>query len=97
MKNEKSEFELIAEEIGKLVTEKNKAYGNAFFECSEFLKLLYPNGINPENYGDMLFVCRVFDKLKRIATNKNAFSEDPYKDIIGYGLLATHNNKKRKE
>ena len=37
----------------------------------------------------MLCVVRIFDKLKRIATQKNAFSESPYQDIVGYGLLGT--------
>jgi hypothetical protein len=41
----------------------------------------------------MLCVVRIFDKLKRIATNKDAFGESPYGDIIGYGLLGLHKDK----
>lgn len=82
-----SKFEKIAAEVGKLVTEKNKAYGNSFSDCSKFLEILYPDGITPENYGDMLCVVRMFDKLKRIATKKDAFGESPYRDIAGYALL----------
>ena len=36
-------FEIIAEQVGKVVTEKNKAYGNSFEESQQFLKILYPN------------------------------------------------------
>lgn len=80
-------YKELAEKIGNLVEQKNAAYGNSFDQAGEFLKLLYPNGIPPESYGDMLCVVRIFDKLKRIATKKDAFGESPYGDIIGYGLL----------
>ena len=36
-----SKFEQIAEEIGELVTEKNKSYGNSFGDSELFLKILY--------------------------------------------------------
>ena len=77
----------LAEKIGKLVDEKNAAYGSSFDQAGDFLKLLYPNGIPVDSYTDMLCVVRIFDKLKRIATRKDAFGESPYGDIVGYGLL----------
>lgn len=80
-------YEELAKEIGKLVDEKNKNYGNSFNEVGEFMKLLYPNGISPDQYTDVLCVVRIFDKLKRIATNKNAYNENPFKDLMGYALL----------
>ena len=86
-------YKELAEQIGNLVEEKNAAYGNSFDQAGEFLRLLYPNGIPPEAYGDMLCVVRIFDKLNRIATNKDAFCESPYGDIIGYGLLGLHKDK----
>jgi hypothetical protein len=86
-------YKELAEQIGNLVEEKNAAYGNSFDQAGEFIRLLYPNGIPPEAYGDMLCVVRIFDKLKRIATNKDAFGESPYGDIIGYGLLGLHKDK----
>lgn len=88
MKDKKDLHKEIGEEVGSLVDEKNKAYGHSFAKCSDFLKTLYPHGIQPESYGDMLFTVRIFDKLMRIASNKNAFSEEPYKDIAGYAILA---------
>lgn len=85
-------YEKLGTEIGKLVDEKNKAYGNSFGETQKFLKLLYPNGIEIKDYSDMLCIVRIFDKLKRIATNKDALGEDPYRDLVGYGLLGIAKN-----
>ncbi|MED3574519.1 hypothetical protein [Cytobacillus praedii] len=82
-----TKYEEIANKIGQLVDEKNQAYGDAFNKSDEFLKLLYPNGVNPEQYSDMLAIVRIFDKLMRIATNKGAFEENPWRDIAGYGVL----------
>jgi len=76
-----------AAEIGALVTEKNAAYGDSFATCGQFLRLLYPTGIHPDQYTDALAMVRIFDKQKRIATRKDAFGESPYRDIAGYGLL----------
>lgn len=80
-------FEQLGQEIGRLVDEKNKAYGDSFAKSGEFLRLLYPNGIQPDQYGDALALVRIFDKMMRIATQKEAFGESPYRDIAGYGLL----------
>lgn len=74
--------------VAELVEVKNKAYGNSFSKCKEFLKLLYPDGVPTEKYSDMLTVVRVFDKLMRIATDKDALGESPWQDIMGYALLA---------
>jgi hypothetical protein len=77
----------IGTEIGNLVEEKNSAYGSAFEKAGQILAVLYPNGIKPEQYSDMLATVRILDKLFRIATNKKAFNEEPWKDIAGYGIL----------
>jgi len=82
-----SKFKELGNRVGELVDEKNAAYGNSFGEAGEFLKILYPDGINPDQYTDMLCVVRIFDKMKRIATKKDAFGESPYQDIVGYALL----------
>lgn len=81
-------FASLAASVAELVETKNKAYGSSFAKCNEFLKLLYPNGVPPEKYGDMLTIVRVFDKLMRIATDKDALGESPWQDITGYALLA---------
>ena len=83
----KRTFEQLGAEVGKLVDEKNMSYGSSFANCGYILQKLYPNGIQPEQYGDMLGVVRVIDKLFRIANRKAAFGENPWQDIAGYGLL----------
>ena len=84
---ETGKFERIATELGALVEEKNRCYGDSFAKCNQFLALLYPNGIRPDQYGDALAMVRIFDKQMRIATRKDAFGESPYRDIAGYGIL----------
>jgi len=83
----KTIYELAGEEIGKLVSEKNAAYGSSFAESHKILEVLYPNGIAPHQFTDALAIIRVIDKLFRIATNKDAFGESPWQDIAGYGIL----------
>lgn len=80
-------FKEIADELAQTLTLKNAAYGSAFDKSEDFLKLLYPNGIAPEQYADMLCIVRIFDKLMRIANKKDAFAESPYADLAGYALL----------
>ena len=81
-------YEALGESIGALVDQKNKQYGDAFNRSDSILKVLYPDGVRPEQYRDMLGVIRVVDKLFRIANGKQG-SEDPWQDIAGYGLLGT--------
>lgn len=78
----------LAEEVAQLVVEKQQAYGDSFGKSSEILQILYPNGVTVEQYGDMLTIVRILDKLFRVANKKDAFDESPYKDILGYSLLA---------
>ena len=83
-------FTELANGIGKLVEEKNKAYGSAFDRAGDFLRVLYPEGIKPDQYKDMLCIVRVFDKLMRIATSYEGTEEkkvQAYSDLSGYGLL----------
>lgn len=88
-----SQFDRIAKEIGALVTEKNAAYGNSFAKTDVFLNILFPDGIRPAQYGDALALVRIFDKMMRIATNKDALGESPYRDIAGYGILGAANDE----
>jgi hypothetical protein len=73
--------------IGRLVDEKQKAYGDAFGKSGQVMRILYPNGIRPDRYDDALAVVRIIDKLFRIATDRDALGESPFQDIAGYGLL----------
>lgn len=83
----KTKFEETAEKIGKLVAEKNVAYGSSFSQSHKILEVLYPQGIAPHQFTDALAIIRVVDKLFRIATNKDAFGESPWQDIAGYAIL----------
>jgi hypothetical protein len=87
------DYKNIGLSIGKLVQDKNKAYGDSFGRACEILKVLYPDGINPEQYRDALAITRVIDKLFRLANKKDAFGESPWKDICGYAMLGIANDE----
>lgn len=80
-------YENAGQAIGKEVDVKNTAYGDSVGRSGDILRILYPNGVQPEQYGDMQLVTRIIDKLFRIATDKHALGESPYRDISGYGIL----------
>ena len=93
-----SGFQEIGTAVGKLVQEKNEAYGDAFLRVGEVLRILYPEGIGLDQYDDMLAITRVLDKLFRIATDKDAFGETPWQDVCGYAILSiARDNAKRKD
>lgn len=88
-------YATLGAEIGELVEEKQLAYGDSFGRSGECLRQMFPNGITPDQYDDVLTIARILDKLFRIATNPDAFGESPYKDITGYGLLGYGKHKLR--
>lgn len=81
------DYESLACEVGKLVNKKQKAYGDSFGKSGEIIKILFPDGVKPEQYPALLCIVRIIDKLFRVASAKDAFGENPYQDIAGYGLL----------
>jgi hypothetical protein len=96
MNRQKSRFIEIGNEIGQTVETKNKAYGDASAKSGDFLRLLWPNGVPPEQYDDMLAMARMFDKQMRIATSKDALGENPYMDIGGYAILGVERGERKK-
>lgn len=82
----------IAAEVAALVEKKQKAYGDSFSKSGAILRVLYPNGLSPEDFDDALTIIRIIDKLFRIATDRDAFGEDPWRDVMGYALLAARRN-----
>lgn len=82
-----NDWQKAAIEVADLVATKQKAYGDSFGRSGEVLRQLYPNGITPDKYDDLLTIARILDKLFRIATDPDALKEDPDIDIIGYSLL----------
>ena len=89
MMNDINTYETIGRNIGRLVDKKNIAYGDSFHQSCKILEILYPDGVTLSQYKDMLGVVRVIDKLFRIANRKDAFSENPWNDIAGYGIVAS--------
>jgi hypothetical protein len=88
-------YEQAGQAIGKEVDIKNTAYGDSVGRSGDILRILYPNGVQPEQYGDMQLVTRIIDKLFRIATDKHALGESPYRDISGYGILGMVRDEER--
>jgi len=80
-------YALMGQQIGELVQEKQAAYGDSFGKSGQVLKILYPNGISLDQIDDALCVVRIVDKLFRIATDRDALGESPYRDISGYAIL----------
>jgi hypothetical protein len=82
------DYEKMGAEVGRLVKEKQIAYGDSFGRSWIVLKALYPKGIQPDQYKDLLAIVRCIDKLFRLSSgNKAAFNENPAKDLAGYALL----------
>ena len=61
------------------------------------MRQMYPEGIELHQYDDLLTIARILDKLFRIANDPDAFSENPYQDIVGYGLLGMHRHNSSKD
>jgi len=86
-------FSILGEEVGKLVYEKRLAYGDSFGRSGECLRQMFPEGIKPSQYDDLLTIARILDKLFRLANDPSAFDENPYRDIVGYALLGMNRHK----
>ena len=99
VRGEHKDFAGLGFGVGELVGRKQKAYGDSFGRSGECLRQMFPDGIKPEQYDDLLTIARIIDKLFRIANNSGAFEENPYQDIVGYGLLAMnrHNSSNDKD
>jgi len=91
MRPDSERFLNLGTDIGELVAEKNRQYGDAFAKVGEIMRILYPDGVSPEKLTDALCVVRVLDKLCRISERRASAGdpggEDPWRDIAGYGLL----------
>lgn len=94
-KIEHSVYHKKALEIADLVVKKQKAYGRSFDKAGRILGILYPNGARPDQMNDVAVMVRILDKFSRIATDPDAFGEDPREDVLGYALLWAENIKKK--
>lgn len=82
-------YKELTDNLIELLISKEKAYGQAYLNAPEILKILYPEGVQPNDYDKLLYITRILDKLNRIAQDDN--TEDPLQDIAGYSLLAMRN------
>lgn len=89
-------YEQMGAEIGRLVSDKQRAYGDSFGKSGTVMRILYPEGISLDQLDDALSVVRVIDKLFRIATDRDAFGESPWRDVVGYGLRAAARVERRR-
>lgn len=80
-----------AAQIGEVVESKQRQYGGSVSKSGQMLRLLYPDGLRPDQYDDALLVTRVLDKLSRVAQRgkdgQDLGGESPWQDVCGYGLL----------
>ena len=80
-------FSQLGDAVGDLVHDKQRAYGDSFGRSGECLRQMFPEGIDINQYDDLLTIARILDKLFRLANDPTAFDENPYRDIVGYALL----------
>jgi len=82
---------LIGVEGTKHVIIKNNKYGDAIRKVAAKMLADYPDGIRPDQYGDLLLWVRVQDKLTRVGSytpeRREADDESSWADIRGYGML----------
>lgn len=81
--------------LKETVIKKNLAYGNSYEVAPQIMKVLYPDGIKPEQMDNALLMVRVIDKIKRIVQNNDPFGENPWMDIAGYAVLAMTTQEKK--
>jgi len=90
-------YEKKGQELGRLVDEKQKAYGDSVTKTNKLLEVFmekYDNGDETYTIPKSLLkhiglMVRVIDKQNRIFSNPDGdlMDESPYKDIGGYSFL----------
>jgi hypothetical protein len=77
----------LGEEIGRMLANKNRKYGDSYARMAHVLPMFYPDGVPGDHLLDAVFILRIIDKLMRIASAQGDDEEDPVKDIAGYAIL----------
>jgi hypothetical protein len=89
-------FEEKGYKLGKLVDEKQAAYGDSISKASKLMKVYLEDYKTDDGYlipeellDHILLQVRIIDKQNRIFSNPKAdkMNESPYDDISGYGML----------
>ena len=90
----------MGQRVGTLVEEKQKQYGDSAGKSGGIVRILYPTGVFPYQYHDLLLTVRVLDKLSRIAQRgpdgKDLGGESPWVDVAGYGVLGAVKDERRR-
>ena len=86
-------YEQAGRELGSMVDEKQRQYGDMITAMGPLLKILYSEGIRLDQYEDLALIVRILDKLGRITKGNGKGGESPYRDIAGYGLLGAGNKQ----
>ncbi len=91
-------FSELGLDIGALVDRKQLQYGNSVGKTGDILEALYPSGVRVDQYGDLLLIVRMLDKLCRIANRsedgQDKGGESPYSDLAGYSLIGLRKDGK---
>ena len=90
-------FLAIAHEVAATLEQKKIEYGDSFNSVEKLLFYLYPKGINPAQYPNLLSIIRISEKLFRLSHAPD--TKDSFTDIAGYSILAllSKENKPKKE
>jgi hypothetical protein len=90
-------FEELGLSIGKLVDQKQRAYGDSVTKCYEIMKVLLQDYKNEDNtytipeslLPQMLLEVRKIDKMNRRFSNPDGdlMGENPFQDDVGYSML----------
>lgn len=94
----KEEIEQIANKIANILVEKNKGYGNSFYDGLDEVKNLFKPFLAEHDFFSYIhhvsFFVREKDKLNRFKNlitsdieNKQESIYDSVLDIVGYGML----------
>lgn len=78
----------VTQALGKLLIEKNTAYGDATRRIVTTLQAYFPNGIPHDQISDAYYMIQILNKLSRVAENNDPAGEDPWLDSSGYSVLA---------
>ncbi len=90
------DYRKIGQRIGELMSKKQIAYGDSFGRAGDVMRILYPDGISADQMDDALPIVRIIDKLFRLANQRDAFEENPFLDIAGYGIIGVGRERKVK-
>lgn len=97
-------YSQIGTEIGELVEQKQKAYGDSITKAFDLVKVFIRDYRNedgtytiPESLlKHLLLQVRIIDKQNRIFSNpdQDLMGESPYSDIAGYSIIGTKESNK---